>query len=117
MVNERPRFQGLGYGHREFGECSKPFEEKKSWLDHMSHQDGGDNVNLSPKRYECFKGIFMSSSSPHCQSYIPRGKYKCHENFPKVSNFDYLWDMYPFTFSDGVDHYVDDCEQCKLMVK
>lgn len=30
IVKERPRYQGLGYRHREFGECSKLFEAKKS---------------------------------------------------------------------------------------
>lgn len=26
MVGERPKYQGLGYSQREFGECSKRFE-------------------------------------------------------------------------------------------
>ena len=52
MVKGRPRYQGLGYGHREFGECYKIFEAKKSSDDDMSHQDGSDNVNFSSKRDE-----------------------------------------------------------------
>lgn len=115
MVKDRTRYQGLGYGNREFGDCSKLFEVKKSLEDDMSHQDGSDNVNLSPKGDECFneccKGIFMSSSNPHCQSYNPRDRYKCHGNFPNIDNFDYLWDMYPCIYSDEVYHCVVDCEQ------
>lgn len=116
-VKQRPRYDGLGYGHREFGECSKIFEAKKSSYDDMSHQDGSDNGNLSPKRDECFNGICMSSSNPHHQSYNPRDMYKCHGYFPNVGNFDYLWDMYPCTFCNVAHHFVADCEQHKVMVK
>jgi len=35
-VKERPKYQGLGYGHRVFGECSKLSEVKKSSDDDMS---------------------------------------------------------------------------------
>ena len=117
MVKETPRYEGLGYGHREFIECSKLFEAKKSSDDDMSHQDGSDNGNLSPKRYESIKVLFMSSSSPHHQSYSPRDKYKFHGNFLNVGNFDYLWDMYSFTFCNVVEYCVVDCEKHKVMVK
>ena len=49
MVEERPKYQGLGYGQRVFGEYSKHFEAHQSSEDEMSHKDGGDNVHLSPK--------------------------------------------------------------------
>ena len=117
MVQERPKYQGLGYGQREFGEFSKRFEANQSSEDDMSHQDGGDNVHLSPKRCECFKGPCMSSSNPHCQSCNLRDKYKSHGCFPNVGNFDYLWDTYPCTFCDAVDHCVVVCEQLMVTVK
>ena len=90
MVKDRIRYQGFGYGNREFGDCSQLFEVKKSLEDDMSHQDGSDNVNLSLKRDECFKGHCMSSSNPHCQSCSTRDRYKSHGDFPNVGNFDYL---------------------------
>lgn len=111
LVDERPRYQGLGYGHKEFGSCSKLFEENKSSYDDMSHQDGSDNVILSPKGDECFKGLFMSLSNPHHQSYNPRDKYTCHGNFQNVGDFDYLWHMYSSTFCDAINHCVDYCEE------
>lgn len=89
-VKEIPRYEGLGYRHRAFRECSKLSEAKKSSEDDMSHQDGSNNGNLSPKRDECFKGLCISSSSPHHQIYIPTDRYKCHGNFPNVGNFLYL---------------------------
>ena len=59
-----PKYEGLGYGEKEFGECSKRLEAQQSSEDDMSHQDGGDNVHLSPNQNECFKGPCMSSSTP-----------------------------------------------------
>lgn len=117
MVEERPRYQGLVYGQREFGEFFKQFEAKQSSENDISHQDGGDNANFSPKRDECFKGPCMSSSIPHHQSCGPRDRYQSHGIFPNVSNFDYLWYMYPCTFCDATEHCVDICEKCMVMVK
>ena len=88
-VKEQIIYEGLCYGHGDFGEHSKICEAIKSSNDDMSHQDGSDNGNLFLKGDEIFKGIWMSSSSPHHQSYNPRNKYKCHGNFPNVGNFDY----------------------------
>jgi len=117
MVEEILKYQGLGYGQREFGECSKWFEAQKSSKDGMSHQDGGENSHLSPKRDECLKVPCISSSTPLHQSYSPRDKYKSHGCFPMHGNFYYLWNMYPCTFCDAFDHCVAICEKHMVMVK
>lgn len=83
----------------------------------MSHQDGSDNSNLSPKGYECFKVIFISSSNPHHKSYNPRNTYKCRGIFLNVGSFDYLWEMYPCTFCNAAHHCGCNYEQHKVMVK
>lgn len=49
-VKKQPRYEQLGYGHGEFGECSKLVDAKKSRDDDMSRQYGSDNGNLSPNR-------------------------------------------------------------------
>ena len=85
MVEERTKYQGLGYGQKEFGEFSKQFEAQQAFEDDMSHQDGGDNVHLSLKRDKCLKGPCMSSSTPHRQSCNPRERYKSHGSFPNAS--------------------------------
>ena len=36
-VKEQIRYEGLGYDHSEFGECSNIFEENKSPDDYMPH--------------------------------------------------------------------------------
>jgi len=54
-VKERPRYEGLGYGHGEIGECSKIVEAKKSSSDDISRHDGSDDGKLSSKKDECSK--------------------------------------------------------------
>lgn len=117
MVEGIPKYQGLGYGQREFGECSKWFEAQQSYKDEMSHQYGGENVHLHPKWDECLKGPCTSLSTRHHQSCSPRYRYKSHGFFPNASNFDYLWNMYPCTLCDAFDHCVVVCEQCMVIVK
>lgn len=80
-----PRYQGLGYGWREYGECPKWLEEHQPSEDEMSPPC--ENVNSSPKWDEYLKGPFMGLSSPLCWGCNPtcmcnsQGCFPMHENF------------------------------------
>lgn len=73
MAQGRPKYQGLGYGWREFGEFPKRLEEHQPFEDEMSPPY--ENVNSSPKWDEYLKGPCMASSTPLCRGCNPRHMY------------------------------------------